>query len=294
MNENPSRQSKKKQLGLTEFPGQKKGSSVDESMASVINQSGISDRVKESIPLPSEKPVSRMDNEAEEWKEPGSKENRPYPTENKASHTVDKTLMSQVSEHPVIIKLRQSFGIDLIKTIDVPIRNIIWTLRPLNFEMSAYAIRVADRLSDSISEHIMKLALARVSCAVAAIDGISVQEIYNIPLEGKEVITDKFNPPPRIAQICASRIYDLLVTDIQFGLSRVLSDAYDSKLDQLSDITSDLEQKATYKCSTCSSIKKYVERRTEGGELEPYFCELDGSVMEPILTTEEATNSPLA
>lgn len=280
---------------------------------------GISERVKNPIPTLSDAEIiengsnhhqrsfALENEEIKEWSDPSSSnfesedtyvsdtdkinedDDRSYSNVTPMSNP-DKSLLRL---HPILRKIRQEFGIETVPSVTVEIGSVKWTMAPLNQEMLGYALRMADSLSASISEHTVKLMIARAACSVVAIDGIPIYKIFNVKLEKDEKILNYVNPPSRVRKLCANNVYDLVALDTVSSLGRMLADEYEEKLESKTETTIDNKVKATYVCPKCGKEEKLEERFTEGGERIPYFCRDDGSLMNPAMTSEEASNSPL-
>lgn len=273
---------------------------------------GISDHVGPPIPTPSDALIIDKYNESSnaaninddipQWEDPDGDheyeqdaDDQEYYNQNQSNDKPVQSRPTLSKLHPVLCKLRQEFGIETIKTVDVEIGSIKWTLKALTQDKIAYAIRITEKLSDSSYENMVRLSLMKVASSIVAIDGVPAYKVLDVkPQSPNEKIVDPFNPPVNIQRICTLRLYDLLSSETLPTLGKQLADAYDEKMEPLSDVTSENKFKTTYVCTKCGNEKKLLDRTTEGGEKQPYFCELDGAVMEPAMTSEEASNSPLA
>jgi hypothetical protein len=273
---------------------------------SALASMGMGEHVGSFIPTPSMSNNSDINQEEllqnaniqediPQWENPESNDEEVASEEFEEPKYITKQKKSLSQMHPVLKKLRQEFGLDTIKTISIKIGSISWTMRAINQEQMTFALRLADMYSASQSEHVLKLTMARVSCAIVAIDNTPVYKLFNIKLEKDEKISDYLNPPPRIKQLSAIHVYDLLMQESIPGLGKHLADIYEEKLVPETDVTLDNEFKSVYRCTNeeCNEEKKLIDRVIEGGEKQPYFCQLCGSVMNPVLTSQEASNSPL-
>jgi hypothetical protein len=290
---------------------EKKIEALNQNSNAALSSVGISDRVGPPIPTPSDALIIDRHNESKnninddipQWKDPDMEDSDENYDQGESEYQEDEqeynskpaqTRPTLSKLHPVLCKLRQEFGIESVKTVDVEVGSIKWTLKALTQDKVAYAIRITEKLSDSPYENMVRLSLMKVASSVVAIDGVPLYKVFNVKSQSNEKITDPFNPPVSIQRVCTLRLYDLLSAESLPTLGKQLADAYDEKIDPLSDVSIDNKFKSTYICTKCGQEKKLLDRVTEGGEKLPYFCELDGAVMEPAMTSEEASNSPLA
>jgi len=147
---------------------------------------------------------------------------------------------AQATNHPLLKKLREDFGIDHIPLEDISINGHIFTMRVLDTASVTASLRFADTLSITPRENIINLQIALVSFAVLAIDGEPLWKIFEIPLghdekimvEGQErPVFDPMKPPLRVRTMGATQFMDFLNNTATASLIEELWKTYNSRVD---------------------------------------------------------------
>jgi hypothetical protein len=144
--------------------------------------------------------------------------------------------------NPILVGLRQDFGIESIPLTDVPVNNHVFTMKVLDVGAVTQALRFADTLSmpGSERENAINLQIALVSFAVLAIDKEPVWKVFDIAVpeeslvmvEGqKRPIFDPMMPPPGVRILGATSFMDFLSGQASSSLLAELWAQYGSKVD---------------------------------------------------------------
>jgi hypothetical protein len=174
-------------------------------------------------------------------------------------------------EHPILEKLRQDLGIDAIATYEVKIGEHIWTLRTLTSGEVAVASRLADQVSNGVTEHAIIYQSALAAHSVVAIDGEPTHEVFGVDVP-PGTLSDPFRPPRAVRAVAAQRLYEFITEESRTQLSQRLYDAYLDKADHAGAVATYLDdptnQRVRYRCAEemCNDEALLVPRRVPGAE----------------------------
>jgi hypothetical protein len=163
---------------------------------------------------------------------------QPVPT----AASVAAQVAAQVPDtnHPLLRKLRQDFGIDAIPLEEVKIGTHVFTLRVLDAGAVTTAVRFADAMSIAPRETELNLQTCLCSFAVVAIDGEPLWQVFEVPLEHDErvfvegqwkPVFDPQSPPERVRMMASTKFMDFLSKEAKMDLMSELWKNYEEKVD---------------------------------------------------------------
>jgi hypothetical protein len=144
--------------------------------------------------------------------------------------------------NPILLKLREDFGIDNIPLEEVEIGRTKFTMRVLDAGSATQALRFADLLSmpGSERENAINLQIALISFAVVAIDGEPVWQVFDVPIPDVHMVTVEgalrpvfapMSPPHDIRVLGATGFMDFLSGQASPSLLTELWKQYGEKID---------------------------------------------------------------
>jgi hypothetical protein len=151
------------------------------------------------------------------------------------------------SDHPLLKKLRQDFGIDAIPLEEVKIGTHVFTMRVLDGAAVTTAVRFSDALSIGPRENELNLQTCLASFAVIAIDGEPLWKVFEIPLEHDErvfvegqwkPVFDPKTPPDRVRMMASTKFMDFLSKEATMELMSELWTSYKKRVDPKGSISS--------------------------------------------------------
>jgi hypothetical protein len=146
------------------------------------------------------------------------------------------------TSNPILLKLREDFGIDNIPLEDVDINGHLFTMRVLDTGSITRALRFADTLSmpGSERENGINLQIAMCSFAVLAIDGEPVWQVFNVPIPKEHSVTVEgterpifapMDPPTEVRIVGATQLMDFISGQASTSLLNELWKQYREKID---------------------------------------------------------------
>jgi len=170
-------------------------------------------------------------------------------------------------ENRVLTQLRQTFGLEKIKTTDVIFNNMVFTLKAisaawLSWSDSYALLAVVDKAGNFNRleyESAFKVYLA--AGYIEKIDGLPVTEVFG-------------NSDEKVARF---KLANFLMNESSDILGKKLFEAYDAEIEPYAKVVSGLTKEddsmEAYECTKCGHIMSHEKRK------ETYFCHKDGAKM---------------
>lgn len=200
-------------------------------------------------------------------------------------------------EHPVLLKLRERFGISAKPVKDETIGGIRFTFRKYNNQTyTKFVTNMVRPVAETEQEFEEKLGYAVASISIAAINGVPTHEVFGIDIDRTEmsmVEDNPLHPPTSVVVATAESLYPWLISLAVPELGDALALTY-GKLFPTESVmpTSGLWR---YSCpkKNCNEIHDYKPRYDSEGKMKPYYCSVHGVVMKALGSLEDLNNVPL-
>lgn len=218
------------------------------------------------------------------------------------AHVKQPTVSGQDSEHPVLQRLRDRFGLKSIPVKSETIGGIKFTFRKYtNQAYSKFVInQVQSQSVETDAEFMAKLPYALAAISIAAIDDVPVHEVFASELDLDPVlelpgaVKNPMNPPTSVVVKIAEVLYPWLV-----GLAvPELADTLANVLGTLFPAENLVQDKGLwrYVCPKhgCGEQLDRLPRYTVDGVMRPVYCSTHGVPMRALGSLVELADIPLA
>jgi hypothetical protein len=192
-----------------------------------------------------------------------------------------------VPDHPILTKLRQDLGIEIIKPVDVDIGGHRWTLVPLTPGDVALAANMADQVATTPNERLVVYQGAVAACTVVAIDGVPTYQVFGVDHPPGVRVTDHLRPPKQVKFTAAIRLFNFINDESRATLTDRLYEAYLDKIHSHGEVAGYLQdpsnRKVRFRCPTENCDYDLVIRpRVVPGtrDIQLPFCQWHGCAME--------------
>lgn len=201
-------------------------------------------------------------------------------------------------EHPVLQKLRESFG---LKSKDVKTQRIgrfVFGFR--KYSSQSYNIFVNNHIRPSVSSEVElmeKIGCAIASISIASIDGVPTHEVFGISLDPRLeqplVNADPLYPPTSVIVSTALHLFPWLNGLAIPELSDTLVDTYSEMFPAEKLVQSKGIWKFVCGANNCKEFLERKPRYRKDGTQKPYYCPVHGLPMNPLGSLEELADFPL-
>ena len=203
-----------------------------------------------------------------------------------------------ITEHPVLQKLRERFGLKAQSTKTEVIGGMNFTFR--KFTNQAFTKFVTNRVRaacETHSEFEEKFGYALASISIAAIDGVPTHEVFGVDidehLERPLLLADPMQPPTSVIVSCAEKLFPWLLSLSIPELGDALSSTY-SKLYPEEKL---IQDKGIWKFECiklkCTETQERKPRYDIEGNMKKVYCPIHGTPMRALGSLEDLTNLPL-
>jgi len=204
----------------------------------------------------------------------------------------ERLIQREKQQHPLLRQLRAEFGVGTADhaPVEVQAAEHRWTFIQLTPEMIAMAARMADVLSQTSSEHSIRLQQMSVCASIVAIDGTPVWKVMGIEPQKDDNIDDPMVPRGGIRMRAALALYGEIVDRMRNRLIDVLFEAYVAKVDRQGEVRGyGSYEKTSHVVWLCAEegcqTKRLLPRRFNADNEElAYYCEVHGTALYDVAT----------
>jgi len=127
--------------------------------------------------------------------------------------------------HPILHALRSALGVANVPTNDVEYAGHVFSIRDITPEEYEYAGEMINRTAASDAKRRGLIdSLAQMSCAISAIDGTPLFELFGVTVP--DGLVDKNFPPINVRQQCSTYLFNMLREESRMEAATGLFEAY--------------------------------------------------------------------
>jgi len=201
---------------------------------------------------------------------------------------IQQRMLRKKPVHPLLLQLRHEFGSGTSEkpTTDIKVADHTWSFMPLTPDLVATAARIADTISKTPTEHVIRSSQAAVALSIVAVDSIPVWMMFGLEPTLEDDVNFPLIPKGPIRRLAAVRLMTEL-DGLHNQLMSRLQEAYTDKIDTVgvAKAYSEYETTVEYVHWVCSDpdcaqeIQRPRKFDPETNDELPYFCEIHGLEM---------------